>query len=194
MDTEVDDSVNFPSDPIRSRRVRIFCPVLGCKCSDPDRARGWGSHAAMRSHLNEHCAGRLQNAIPAQYLEEHRLDQCSFCGQLIHRRFNQCCPRCRPNLRRLHRDQSSPGDDGEDPLDILNEIFFLPGRTFKYVPRGARDLWSQCLARCLAQCSHFNDIRRWMCLLKPCLLHPHVAARAIRSITLFWCAIAVSAG
>ena len=79
--------------------VRCFCPVPGCGHADATRASGWGSHDAMRHHLDDHCAGTLAGAVPMEYLDAHRLDLCSVCGLLVARRFNGVHPRCRPRAR-----------------------------------------------------------------------------------------------
>ena len=42
----------------------------------------------------------------------------------------------------------------------------------KYIPKQLRPLWSQCLAKALANCSHFNDVAHWVELqmLAKCVL------------------------
>ena len=87
------------SPPRGGEQARVFCPVDGCPASNPRTARGWGSHAAMRPHLDDHAAGTLQGAIPAAYCAAHSLDHCRVCGLLVAARFNGAHPRCRPAAR-----------------------------------------------------------------------------------------------
>ena len=84
------------SPPRGGEQARVFCPVDGCPASNPRTARGWGSHAAMRPHLDDHAAGTLQGAIPAAYCAAHSLDHCRVCGLLVAARFYGAHPRCRP--------------------------------------------------------------------------------------------------
>lgn len=56
----------------------------------------WGCPEATRHHLDDRCFGTLAGAMPAAYLEAHRLDPCSVCGLLVRQRFNGARPRCRP--------------------------------------------------------------------------------------------------
>ena len=106
--------------------VRCFCPVPGCGLGDPSRASGWASHSAMRHHLNDHCSGTLQGAVPVDYLASHNLDACQVCGLLVDRRFKGSHPRCRPVSRPNARRAPS---DGEDPsLPTFEEVMAAPIR------------------------------------------------------------------
>ena len=151
---------------MESRSCRIFCPIAGCLHADDLNARGWNLHSATRPHLNEYCIGRFSGQVPQDYLDQHKLQLCSYCGQLVNRRFNACCPRCRPNLRDRNRVASqSLAQENADSLPSLEEIFSLQVRTVKYVPRGARDLWAQCLGRSLAKTVNDNSLSAWKELL-----------------------------
>ena len=89
------------SPPRGGEQARIFCPVDGCPAANPRTARGWGSHAAMRPHLDDHAAGTLQGAIPVAYCAAHSLDHCRVCGLLVAARFNggpPSVPACSPGL------------------------------------------------------------------------------------------------
>ena len=155
-----------------SRNIsRIFCPVLDCLHADVQNARGWSAHAAMRPpHLNDHCAGRFQGEIPSDYLSESNLQICQHCGQLIHKRFNRCCPRCRPSIRIEER--RILRENAVDDLPSLDDIAKMNIRTVKYVPRGARELWSQCLTRAIAAVCSNNDLKHWkdFLMISKCIL------------------------
>ena len=78
---------------------RVYCPVIGCPASQPASAHGWGSHEAMRAHLDDHAAGSLAGDIPVDHLASQRLQLCGVCGLLVAQRFNGVHPRCRPATR-----------------------------------------------------------------------------------------------
>ena len=44
--------------------VRVFCPDCAHCCMYPHRWSGWGSHHAMRHHLDDHCVGMLSQPVP----------------------------------------------------------------------------------------------------------------------------------
>ncbi|CAE7388821.1 unnamed protein product [Symbiodinium natans] len=53
--------------------AKVYCPVIGCQCSDPSRSPGWASDATMRSHIDSHLAGTLAgevDGLPLPALEE----------------------------------------------------------------------------------------------------------------------------
>ena len=56
-------------------------------------------------------------------------------------------------------------------LPSLEEIFAIPIRTVKYVPKGVRSLWAQCLARSAAQVVQHNDEHFWreLAMLAKCI-------------------------
>eukprot|EP00959_Pyramimonas_sp_CCMP1952_P309514 6477400-Pyramimonas_sp.AAC.1 len=94
-----------PEGPDFARRVRprtrVFCPVPGCPRADPAATAGGADHQSMRLHLNEHAAGRFPGLplAPQDYLDDHRLSQCSVCQRFLSTRYNGICPRCRPAAR-----------------------------------------------------------------------------------------------
>ena len=96
---------------------------------------------------------------------------CSHCGQLIHIRFNGCCPRCRPHFRTIGSG-GTPRSVDSDGLPSIVEISRRSVRTVKYVPRGARELWGQCLTRSLADAFSKNDVRHWkeLHMIAKCIL------------------------
>ena len=144
--------------------VRCFCPVPGCGHADATRARGWGSHDAMRHHLDDHCAGTLAGAVPMEYLDAHRLDLCSVCGLLVACRFNGVHPRCRPCARQQLPNHRPAGlmDAGLPSLDSIME---LDVPTLRHVPHVARSAWAQCLARAASTAAVSNTVPAWQELL-----------------------------
>jgi truncated hemoglobin YjbI len=144
--------------------VRCFCPVPGCGHGDAARASGWGSHEAMRHHLDDHCSGTLAGAVPMDYLQAHGLDLCSVCGLLVARRYNGTHPRCRPQSRQqaARRGDNSVADPG---LPTLDGIMACDVSTARHVPHVARAAWAQCLARALAAAACSNTMTAWQELL-----------------------------
>ncbi|CAL1154289.1 unnamed protein product [Cladocopium goreaui] len=121
--------------------VRCFCPVPGCGHGDAMRAAGWASHEGMRHHLDDHCSGTLTGAVPAEYLQAHRLDLCSVCGLLVGRRYN-----------------------GPRPPSF-STIMGHTAPTLRHVPHVARAAWAQCLARAVAAAATTNTGPAWQELL-----------------------------
>lgn len=144
--------------------VRCFCPVPGCGHADAARASGWGSHEAMRHHLDDHCAGTLMGAVPLEYLDAHRLDLCSVCGLLVARRFNGTHPRCRPRARQQFPNPR-PASLMDAGLPSLDGIMELDVPTLRHVPHVARGAWAQCLARATSVAAASNAVPAWQELL-----------------------------
>ena len=144
---------------------RVFCPVMGCPCSDASSARGWTNHASMQAHLNDHCAGSLAGEVPAAYLAQHSLSPCQVCGLLVSRRFNGVHPRCRPEARAAppapRPEQAQAQAAGPD----LGEVFHARIPVQRHVPKAARSVWAQCLARALANVTACNSLQAWRDLL-----------------------------
>ncbi|CAJ1343891.1 unnamed protein product [Effrenium voratum] len=139
-------------------------PPSGCiaPCRDAPKLwppRRWTSHASMRCHLNEHCAGRLAGAVPPAYLQQQRLTQCQVCHRLLAARFGDACPRCRPELTQPQAAAGRPLDPG---CPSLEECFLKRVPTKPVVPKEAHALWSQCLLLALSQVVRFNDERAWL--------------------------------
>ena len=155
-----------------SRRL-VFCPVPGCTRSTPTTGRGFTNHQAMRTHLNEHCWGVLLGAVPQDYMDTHQLGHCSHCHGLIHNRYHNLCPTCRPaaaaaraaaNLRtRLApaNTQEPPDTPTRVPLPSLQEIHTRYVPTQRHVPKELRKLWARCCARTLATVAWSNDVDAW---------------------------------
>ena len=125
--------------------VRCFCPVPGCGRGDPTRATGWSSHQAMRAHLDDHCSGTLAGAVPQDYLDAHSRDLCQECGLLVNKRYNGVHP---PRARTSRHS--------------LDEVMGHGAATVRHVPRLARAVWSQCLARALAATHSRNTVQAWL--------------------------------
>ena len=144
--------------------VRCFCPVPGCGHGDAMRAAGWASHEGMRHHLDDHCSGTLTGAVPAEYLQAHRLDLCSVCGLLVGRRYNGVHPRCRPHSR--HHVANHGHASAQDPgLPSFSTIMGHTAPTLRHVPHVARAAWAQCLARAVAAAATTNTGPAWQELL-----------------------------
>ena len=141
-------------------RPWIFCPVPGCPESDPQRAAGWQSNAALRPHLNDHGAGRCVGAVPATYLAEQRLDQCQVCSRFLAARYGGTCPRCRPQLAvpAAGVEEGRPRGPDAPPLE---DLFSKRVATKAFVPKAARRLWAHCLVQSLAQVAWYNDECAW---------------------------------
>ncbi|CAL1143640.1 unnamed protein product [Cladocopium goreaui] len=144
--------------------VRCFCPVPGCGHGDAMRASGWASHEGMRHHLDDHCSGTLTGAVPAEYLQVHRLDLCSVCRLLVGRRYNGVHPRCRPHSR--HHVANHGHASAQDPgLPSFSTIMGHTAPTLRHVPHVARAAWAQCLARAVAAAATTNTGPAWQELL-----------------------------
>ena len=139
--------------------ARVFCPVAGCAAADPARAAGWQNVQAMRPHLEEHMCGHLVGAVPPGWLDGHALGQCTVCSRVLSRRYGNTCPRCRPALARPAVPvQGRPLPDGCPTLD---EVCAAPIGVRRHVPKGAQNLWAQCLLTAAAGVVEFNDTRAW---------------------------------
>ncbi len=158
--------------------ARVFCPVQGCPDGDPNTAQGWGSHQAMRNHLNDHVANRSWGSVPQSYLSEHRLVQCQVCSRLISSRFGNACPDCRPRLAagraRLDSSQQLPAG-----FPAVEEIFGKRVQTKAGIPKEARRLWSQCLIHSLSRVVQQNNLQSWceLLMLAKCALRTTVRGR-----------------
>eukprot|EP00663_Eupelagonemidae_sp_cell21sb_P003111 gene3111-6928_t len=124
----------------------------------------------MVHHLRAHCAGKLDGRPPVEYLAAHNLCTCSICGVLLSAAHNGCCPKCRPQLRSAVRPVDIAGADaaihgGDNPMPSFDHIFTTRVATCRYVPRGARDEWAECLATALADVVCRNTEAAWRRLL-----------------------------
>ena len=145
---------------------RCYCPVPGCPLSDHHRAQGWQSTDSdgFRAHLDEHASGLVSGAIPQEWLHDHSLGQCVVCSRVLHRRFGNAHPRCRPLLA---PPRSEPASQRPLPAGCpdLKAIFETPIKVKDRVPKGARHLWAQCLLTAMAGVVRHNDVRAWTELL-----------------------------
>ena len=157
-------------------RQRLFCPVIGCPCSDPTRTAGWTSKETIRSHIDAHLGGALAGEVPAEWLQAHNRQRCSVCGLSVSTRHG-VHPTCRPAAR----EASGPaaGSAGAAPAGIWSGPSFadlLASRTttLRHVPAAARHAWSQALSRALAAVAHSNTEHAWrqLFLLPQCVLCP----------------------
>ena len=152
---------------------RVFCPVAGCPCADPLRARGWASATTMHAHIDAHLAGGLQGDVPDAWFRAQGRQRCQVCGLSVSTRHG-VHPTCRPQAR------AAAGQDGavrrDDPLQALPSIAEIQaGRTptLRHVPAAARSLWCKVLTKALAAVVHYNDLCSWqeLLLLPQCVLN-----------------------
>ena len=150
---------------------KVFCPVPGCLCGDPARARGWANEASMRSHIDSHLAGSLPGDVPNTWLEERQRIRCPVCGLSVSERFG-VHPTCRPEARGAAVDDTNPMEIDGLPLPTFQEIQSARTPTLRHVPAAARHMWNQLLTRALAAVVHSNDERAWreLLMLAQCVL------------------------
>jgi len=138
--------------------ARVFCPVPGCPCADAANARGWATHAAMRPHLDDHAAGTLQGQLPPPYLLAHDLDLCSVCGLTVGKRYHGTHARCRPAHRHPATAHTRMPGANNPTGPGLAAIFSAQLPVLRHVPKAARGVWAQCLARALALVAAHNTL------------------------------------
>ena len=170
------------SPPRRGEQARVFCPVDGCPAANPRTARGWGSHAAMRSHLDDHAAGTLQRAIPAAYCAAHSVDHCRVCGLLVAARFNGAHPWCRPAARDSAAPAAAAAAAGNGGGPDMAALFLADIPVLRQVPKVARASWAQWLARALAAVAHHKSAEAWwdLFMLPKTVLRPVPRGGALR--------------
>jgi len=127
-----------------------------------------GTASTLRGHLEEHAEGRLTGDIPADWLEDNGLGQCVVWSCLLARRFERVCPRCRPALARAPTQLI--GRQLPEGYPSIEAAFEEPIAVKSYVPKGAQQLWSQCLLTALAAVTLYSDERAWVELLLLLLL------------------------
>ena len=129
----------------------------------------------MRTHLNEHCWNFRLGSVPADYLQTHQLTHCSFCHGLIHSRYHNLCPSCRPlatarqqadALRAQVSSTTSQAaqpqqEQARPPLPSLEEIHSRYTPTLKHVPKELRSLWARCVAKTAATTAWHNTLEAW---------------------------------
>ena len=127
----------------------------------------------MRPHLNEHCWHVRVGTVPTTYKEVHNLKHCSFCNALIHNRYRDTCPTCRPAaaaaratgaLRTQLPVNSTPSlpTERRPNLPTLEEVHsrFVP--TLKHIPKELRPLWVRCVSRVAANTAWQNNTETWI--------------------------------
>ena len=108
----------------------------------------------------------LAGAVPSAYCRAQGLDHCSVCGMLVAARYNGTHCRCRPAARAAAAPvpPSAPAG-GHDSLPDLASIFSADIPVLRHVPKAARGLWAQCLARALSNVAVCNSLLAWRELL-----------------------------
>ena len=150
---------------------RVFCPVPGCPCSDPARARGWANDASMRPHIDSHLAGTLAGEVPRAWMEAKQRIRCLVCGLSVSARCG-VHPTCRPEARAAAVDAADPMEVDGLELPSLQAIQSARTPTLRHVPAAARHTWCQTLTRALAAVAHRNDEQAWreLLMLPKCIL------------------------
>ena len=159
-------------------RCRILCPVAACPEASTSSSKHFRDFTSIKNHLNDHCTGHLDGAVPVSFLSQHGYTQCRVCDKVSHTRYKGICPRCKPKVRtQVHlnsmRDHANtPGtsfvsghqpSSAEEPR-VLPSLFdihekFVP--TIRNIPMGLRRLWAQCLNRAIAQTVWSNNEAAW---------------------------------
>ena len=131
----------------------LYCPVSLCPRSDHTKAKGWETVRSLRDHMKEH-QGRAKGAVPTEYLEFYDLKSCPVCGKLI-AKSRKSCPSCAPKYRMATSNNLSD-TSATDDLPSLDEIFTTRARLLKYIPKRARPIWGEVLAKATASVVHLN--------------------------------------
>ena len=150
---------------------RVFCPVPGCFCADPARARGWANVSSMRSHIDAHLTGAAEGDVPQAWLEANGRTRCLMCGFSVSERFG-IHPTCRPAARAAAANEGDPMETDDLDLPSFEAIQAARTPTLRHVPAKARHLWSQLLSQALATVAHNNDEAAWreLVMLPQCVL------------------------
>eukprot|EP00435_Cladocopium_sp_Y103_P064641 s718_g26.t1 len=143
-----------------STNSRVYCPVPGCLCADPARARGWATIASMRHHIDAHLAGSVAGDVPNAWLETHHRTRCLVCGLSVSANHG-VHPTCRPQARIAAVDAAPAMDVDGLQLPTLTDIQSARTPTLRHVPKPAQHTWGQVLARTLATVAHSNDDKAW---------------------------------
>ena len=62
---------------------KVHCPVSCCPAHDPSGHPGFRNLETMGSHLDGHVLGIVSGLIPLDWLSQHRLNPCRYCGKLL---------------------------------------------------------------------------------------------------------------
>ncbi|CAE7571396.1 unnamed protein product [Symbiodinium natans] len=147
-----------------ARGGRTYCPVAGCPCSDPARARGWANESSMRAHIDAHLAGSLDGDVPTAWMQARGRIRCPVCGLSVSERYG-VHPTCRPEARAAAVDDVDAMEVDGLPLPTLAAIQSARTSTLRHIPMAARHAWNQVLTRALAAVAHRNDVATWLELL-----------------------------
>lgn len=157
----------------------------------------------MRTHLNEHCWGFRLGSVPDDYLQTHQLTHCSFCHGLIHARYHNLCPSCRPldaarrRAEELQAQLSAPSPQPSQgpsthtrpPPPSLDDIHKRYVPTLRHIPKELRKQWARCLSRAIALCVWHNNTDSWreLQMLTKCVLcSPYRGGKSHKNQRLAW--------
>ena len=114
----------------------------------------------LRAHLQEHASGRLSGDVPSHALDEMNLGICRVCSRLLSRRFGDACPKCRPALA---QPAAAPSTSRPIPpgYPAIREVCTSNVITHRFVPSGAKSLWSDCVTRAFNQTAAHGDQLAW---------------------------------
>ena len=141
-------------------RRRVYCPVEGCPLANPFRAAGWLSRDAVRRHLQAHADGYAQGQIPRAFMLANSLGQCSVCQKILHIRFGNCCPSCRP-LQAERQTNTTTNRPIPSYIPNFETASTTKITTKKGIPFGARKEWAECLDVALGEVLRHNNERAW---------------------------------
>ena len=164
------DGDGVPGEPATASG-RVYCPVPGCMCGDPRKARGWASDAGMRAHIDAHLTGSLQGEVPASWMQSKRRQRCPVCGCSVSTQHG-VHPTCRPAARQAAGTPCAARQEVGPQLPTLQEVQAGRTPTLRHVPHAARSTWARVLTRALAAVTHHNDLRSWqeLLMLPQCVL------------------------
>jgi hypothetical protein len=154
-------NANPKPEGTESKGSRWYCPVEGCPKSDMARAAGWASFQGVKDHLEEHTCGRLGGTIPPPWLKNNKLGQCQVCHKVIAARWGKACQKHAPSWRDEEETQEAEGRPVQPGTPSWEQLAAGRIKTKNYVPKGAKQLWAQCLVAALNQVATFNDDKAW---------------------------------
>ena len=108
----------------------------------------------------------MPGGVPPIFLSTNALVQCRVCSRLLSARYGTACPRCKPALSQAGAPCAAGGEgSAEEDRERLAEIFGRRVITKKGVPRGAKQLWAQCVVQALSSAVDSNSVAAWIDLL-----------------------------
>ena len=143
----------------------MYCPVPVAPALMPHLLEvGAAAVACKPTSMTTVLAPSPGTSLPPT-LAQHSLCQCQVCGLLVSRRFNGVHPRCRPEARAAPSGpQPQPAQQQPVGPDLC-DVFQARIPVQRHVPKAARSVWAQCLARALANVSACNSLQSWRDLL-----------------------------